>query len=103
MFDWRISPDGYTAAILSQTLGLFLTNMQDTSQFISIGRYSNVGEFSGDGARLVVVDDRAGLSVYDLRTNEADPVIANENSVLTAASLLRNSSGYITATPSLPL
>ena len=89
--DWRASPDGRLAAVITAKSDLLLIDTVGKKQPRPLGSASELGDFSSDGRKLSFLGSAGGFMIYDLEKNERRAVFSDStqaNSYIVRLKLL---------------
>ena len=89
--DWRASPDGRLAAVITAKSDLLLIDTAGKKQPRPLGSASELGDFSNDGRMLSFLGSAGGFMIYDLEKNERRAVFSDSvhaNSYIVRLKLL---------------
>lgn len=89
--DWRASPDGRLAAVITVKGDLLLIDTAGKKQPRPLGSASELGDFSNDGRMLSFLGSAGGFVAYDLERNERRAIFSDStqaNSYIVRLKLL---------------
>ena len=89
--DWRASPDGRLAAVITVKGDLLLIDTAGKKQPRPLGSASELGDFSSDGRMLSFLGSAGGFVAYDLERNERRAIFSDStqaNSYIVRLKLL---------------
>lgn len=89
--DWRASPDGSLAAVITVKGDLLLIDTAGKKQPRPLGSASELGDFSNDGRMLSFLGSAGGFVAYDLERNERRAIFSDStqaNSYIVRLKLL---------------
>ena len=89
--DWRASPDGRLAAVVTVKGDLLLIDTAGKKQPRPLGNASELGDFSSDGRMLSFLGSAGGFVAYDLERNERRAIFSDStqaNSYIVRLKLL---------------
>lgn len=89
--DWRASPDGRLAAVITAKGDLLLIDTAGKKQPRPLGSASELGDFSSDGRMLSFLGSAGGFVAYDLERNERRAIFSDStqaNSYIVRLKLL---------------
>lgn len=89
--DWRASPDGRLAAVITAKSDLLLIDTVGKKQPRPLGSASELGDFSSDGRMLSFLGSAGGFVAYDLERNERRAIFSDStqaNSYIVRLKLL---------------
>ena len=89
--DWRASPDGRLAAVVTAKGNLLLIDTAGKKQPRPLGSASELGDFSNDGRMLSFLGSAGGFVAYDLERNERRAIFSDStqaNSYIVRLKLL---------------
>lgn len=77
--DWRASPDGRLAAVVTVKGDLLLIDTAGKKQPRPLGSASELGDFSSDGRMLSFLGSAGGFVTYDLERNERRAIFSDSS------------------------
>lgn len=89
--DWRASPDGRLAAVITAKSDLLLIDTAGKKQPRPLGSASELGDFSSDGRMLSFLGSAGGFVAYNLERNERRAIFSDStqaNSYIVRLKLL---------------
>lgn len=89
--DWRASPDGRLAAVITAKSDLLLIDTVGKKQPRPLGSVSELGDFSSDGRMLSFLGSAGGFVAYNLERNERRAIFSDStqaNSYIVRLKLL---------------